>query len=363
MSNIAVLTSMTSLQNSFEHTDCSAFPDDTAWFDLFEKHVLSGHEQLQLYYATAPSGDGSMLFPLISRKRRFGAMVLEALQNYYSVDYRPVCSSDSARTLIPQVISDIVQKKAVDAVVLKPMDAQAPETTIIKDVFKEASWMVHQKNCQANWVHDISGTYVDYLQTRPKKLRNTINRKSKRLLTMPNVELTIHDGSVNLDQIISDYIAVYDKSWKVQEPHPLFIPELIKALAIRGQIRLGLLKMDGIPIAVHFWIVKHHRAYIYKLAHDAAYDRYSPGTVLMAEMIKNAIDKDLVKTLDFLSGDDKYKKDWMDERRFKLEIIAYNPRSVKGIMLCLLNQYVQPLYRNLYQKLFRNFSKTKSNCA
>lgn len=347
MSNISVLTSMASLHESFEHTDSLAFPDDTQWFVLFEDYVLTGEESLQLYYSSISDGRGSMLLPLIRRDSKFGVVVLESVQNYYSVDYRPVCSSEQARALIPEAITFIIKSKIADVVELKPLDPKAPETGLIKSAFMGARWIVFQENCQANWIHNINGEFDDYLQTRTRRLRNTIRRKSKRLLTMPNVDLTIHSGTENLEELISAYNQVYEKSWKVDEPHPQFIPALIRAVADRGQLRLGLLRMDGVPIAVHFWIVKHQRAYIYKLAHDAAYDRYSPGTVLMAEMIRNAIEEDAVKMLDFLSGDDKYKKDWMDERHFKLKIMAYNSRSVKGVFLCLLDQYVRPLVRKL----------------
>ena len=66
--------------------------------------------------------------------------------------------------------------------------------------------------------------------------------------------------------------------------------------------------------ASQVWLVSGGVAYIYKLAHLDEYAHLSPGTVLSAFMLERTIDQDHIATVDFLTGDDDYKKDWMSHR-------------------------------------------------
>ena len=46
--------------------------------------------------------------------------------------------------------------------------------------------------------------------------------------------------------------------------------------------------------------------------------------------MKHVIDVDRVSTVDYLSGDDPYKKDWMSHRQERWALVGYNRRTVRG---------------------------------
>ena len=163
----------------------------------------------------------------------------------------------------------------------------------------------------------------------------------------------MHDGQHDLDQLLKAYQRIYDHSWKVPEPHRQFVPQLISDCAKAGHLRLGLLNIEGKPVATHFWIVKNGTAYIYKLAHDTHFDHYSPGTLLMAHMVKHVMEKDNVNRLDFLSGDDAYKRDWMTLRREKFEITAFNPSSPIAQAKRLKDQHLLPIVKRLALRVIK----------
>lgn len=76
-------------------------------------------------------------------------------------------------------------------------------------------------------------------------------------------------------------------------------------------------------------------ANIYKVAYDEAFKAYTPGTLVTAMMMQHVIETDKVSKVDYLMGDDPYKKTWMSERQERWGIIAYNPRSIGGLFeLC-----------------------------
>lgn len=71
-------------------------------------------------------------------------------------------------------------------------------------------------------------------------------------------------------------------------------------------------------------------AYIHKLAHDERHIQASPGTLLTHALFSRVIDTDRVDLVDFGTGKDAYKRDWMEDvrPRYRLELIW--PRSPKA---------------------------------
>jgi CelD/BcsL family acetyltransferase involved in cellulose biosynthesis len=48
--------------------------------------------------------------------------------------------------------------------------------------------------------------------------------------------------------------------------------------------------------------------------------------------MRHVIESDMVKEIDYLIGDDAYKQDWMPLRRERHGLIAFNPRSLRGLL-------------------------------
>jgi CelD/BcsL family acetyltransferase involved in cellulose biosynthesis len=95
-------------------------------------------------------------------------------------------------------------------------------------------------------------------------------------------------------------------------------------------LRMGIIYLDDQPIAAQVWIVNSGKATIYKLAHDQKYDEYSSGSTLTTHLIQHVLEVDKVREIDFGSGDDPYKKNWLSQRRERWGILAMNPRSLTG---------------------------------
>ena len=47
-------------------------------------------------------------------------------------------------------------------------------------------------------------------------------------------------------------------------------------------------------------------------------------------MLEHALDGDKVSEVDYLTGDDNYKSNWMSHRRERWGIMAFNPASFLG---------------------------------
>jgi CelD/BcsL family acetyltransferase involved in cellulose biosynthesis len=135
-----------------------------------------------------------------------------------------------------------------------------------------------------------------------------------------------------LEAALAGYQRVYAQSWKPPEPCPGFIPGLVALAAERGWLRLGVLWLNGEPLAAQLWLTGGGKANIYKLAYAKGMEKFSAGSVLTQALMQHAMDVDRVTEVDYLSGDDAYKADWMALRRERVGLEAFDLRRPAGLL-------------------------------
>lgn len=297
-----------------------------AWFQLLAMTALEPGTRLACW----PAGGQSVL-PIMSSPG--DPCRATALATFYSPLYLPMGAGRPDAQVIYQSAREARHRPwRLCEVRWGPMDPDGPAFEAIQTGFRRAGWWVGRYFCFGNWYQKVTpGDYAAYFSQRPSQTRNTVNRSAKKLAKMSGyrlVILTVADDA--LEQGILDFIEVYNKSWKRPEPFPEFIPELCRRAAKAGLLRLGLIHVEGQPVAAQLWLVHRCKAHIVKLAYDQAFDKASAGSVLTAALMSHVIDTDLVTEVDYLIGDDPYKRHWMDQRRERWGLVAFNPMSVSG---------------------------------
>jgi CelD/BcsL family acetyltransferase involved in cellulose biosynthesis len=200
------------------------------------------------------------------------------------------------------------------------------EPAALVSAFRRGGWIVRAEPTGVSWQVDTSGQdFAAYWARRPSKLRNTATRKAKAA----GLEIAIHRS---FDPAAwADYETVYAASWKGEEGSPAFLRAMAQEEGAAGTLRLGIAKKDGRAIAAQLWTVENGTAWIHKLAYDEAAKPLSPGTILSMEMFRSALDEDHVSRIDYGTGDDSYKRDWMETRAPLWRLDAYNPRRLSGL--------------------------------
>jgi len=325
-------------QMSFEEAGKRSFFSSLPWFRTFVGHALDKGDHLRIYcsrHSFAPTDGFSTVLATVQRSADSGVLKprkLSSLSNYYTSLFEPVgngaASREGALALAEAIAND---SPSWDEVELKPLDVDSPAFIALKEGLQSAGFVVQTYFCFGNWYLKMNGrTYAEYLEQLPSVLKNTLRRKKKKLEKTGRAKITIVTGEEDLESAIVAYNSVYSGSWKQPEPYPHFVPELISTCATLGALRLGLLYFDGEPIAAQFWIVQNSAALIYKLAYDEKFTEWSAGTILTAALMEHSIDVDKVSEIDYLTGDDAYKRDYMSDRRERWGILAMNPRTVRG---------------------------------
>jgi CelD/BcsL family acetyltransferase involved in cellulose biosynthesis len=302
------------------------------WFELLHRAVFANDSGVRYHYL-AHGKKVTALLPI----RRTGRIVrkIEALGNFYTSLYMPLLSDESNSTALHCLLAQIASERdGAHVMRFAPMDLESPVFHELQDRLKTLGWKTFRFFCFGNWYLKVEKDWDIYLKHRSANLRSRIKRKTRHFIEEGGT-LEIISSPERVDEAIQAYQEVYSASWKIPEFYSEFIPALIRCLASSGALRMGIARLKGQAVAAQLWIVMGDTASIYKLAYHEAFSAYSPGTVLTAHLLRHVIDHDRVAEVDYLIGDDEYKKDWMSDRRERWGIIAYNPRTFLGAVLAV----------------------------
>jgi hypothetical protein len=255
-----------------------------------------------------------------------------AFSNYYCLRYGPVLKGEPDKVV--DELAAALRKAGVARLSLSPLRADDP----LAPALRRRGWITSFTPSGVNWrVRTTGMSFEEYWASRPSQLRNTVKRRARAA----RLEIRIHDSFD--EQAWTDYESVYRASWKPAEGSPELMRTLARQEGEAGTLRLGLAYREGQPVAAQFWLVENGQATIHKLAYREDARQYSPGTILSVEMFRRAIDVDRAELIDFGTGGDGYKADWMSESVPLYTLTAYDilqPAGLFGLARALLSKLV-----------------------
>nr|WP_246438828.1 GNAT family N-acetyltransferase [Novosphingobium piscinae] len=279
--------------------------DRTEWWERLCRHC--GFKPL---YVLGQSREGVALLPLVEREEG----VLAPLANWYTFRWRPLVTPGINPVPMFEAIARDLSEHSW-RVSLTGLPEEDGTGSALTRAFRKAGWMTRCVSHDSNHILRVDGrSYADYHATLPGALRTSLKRKSGR------VACTIHTAFA--EAVWADYEAIYADSWKPEEGSPAFLRAFAEAESAAGRLRLGVASVDGTAVAAQLWTVEAGTAYIHKLAHRESARGASPGTVLSAALFAHVIDVDQVELIDFGTGNDSYKQDWMEDVRPRYHLEA-----------------------------------------
>lgn len=285
--------------------------DRREWFALLEE---AGAKPT---IALARDNDSAVALPLAQNGHG-----LTTFTNWYAFTWSELATgSDPRMDLLCALARDL--RGRTDRVVLDKLPDEDGTAARFEQAFGGSGWWVSRKRCDSNHVLDVGQrTFADYLAARPGALRTTLKRKAKKV----DVEiLTSFDP-----EAWSAYAAVYEESWKPGEGDRELLRRFAEAEGAAARLRLGLARHEGEVVAAQFWSVEDGVAYIHKLAHRESAKPLSAGTTLTAALFEHVIERDRVSLVDFGTGDDPYKCDWMERVRPRYRLTCWRPDRVSN---------------------------------
>jgi CelD/BcsL family acetyltransferase involved in cellulose biosynthesis len=308
--------------------DCDLFCT-TAWFETVLGCGMAADATPRFVVC---GGRGGGPVALLAMQVQAGGRGLASLTTPYTCRYQPLCDPGADAAALGTAFTGFARYcRGWPTVRLDALDADAAWLPALLSGVAAAGLASRTFDHFGNWHEPVAGLdWAGYLAARQGSLRETIRRRLARA-RREGGRFELVTGGAALEPGIAAYETVYARSWKPEEPFPLFNAALMRATAGRGLLRLGLYWRDHRPVAAQFWIVEDGQATVLKLAHDEAAKAESPGTVLTALMLRHLLDQEHVERIDFGRGDDPYKRLWAGERRQRIGVVLVNPRHPRGL--------------------------------
>jgi hypothetical protein len=201
--------------------------------------------------------------------------------------------------------------------------------------------------CEGSWYLDsIDYSFDEYYRRLPQKIRKDIEYCNRRLKRDGETRFSIVRDKGKVEEYTTYYYKVREKSWKAPEKGKEFIVDFARKCAEAGWLRMAALFFRGTPIAAQRWLVLDGTAFVWSILHDEEYKKYSPGKVLTAHILDSVMSEHKISEIDFMGGDDPYKRDWAPKRRERKGITVFNS-NLKGGLFRFASTHGLPVYRRL----------------
>jgi CelD/BcsL family acetyltransferase involved in cellulose biosynthesis len=169
-------------------------------------------------------------------------------------------------------------------------------------------------------VLDLSaGWEAVYRSKLPSKRRNHHRRRRRQLAELGRVEVEVARTEPELEQALEDAFTLHLLRWRGRPDGSGFATPVgrsfnhatIRSLAPLDMPRIVLLKVDGRPVAFHYYLAFEGTMYVHRIAFDPAFGPFSPGVINTLDAIEAAAAEGLTR-VEYLGGAERYKLELSD---------------------------------------------------
>ena len=250
-----------------------------------------------------------------------------------SGDFLDFAALPAHRPIVIQAVLDFIwaQRDSWDMLQLGELITDDAMHSAAEAWGKKNKLLIRQQELRICPYIDLPSTFDDYLNALNKNMRYLIRRRKRDVLEKNNCSIQPCKSAAELKDGLSTLTKLHVARWrKVNQSGNLtkqgfeeFLNEVCTNLPTGCKCRLYILRHHedtvGALLAFHF----NDSALYYQAGWDpdSPISRFSPGVVLMAHAIEDAISQRL-QYFEFLRGDETYKQKWTQKHR-KTETLLF----------------------------------------
>jgi CelD/BcsL family acetyltransferase involved in cellulose biosynthesis len=290
------------LERSTVPTPFQSWAWQTAWFEVF-----ADGRRLQLLGVRDDAGELVGLLPLYEhapkRLRPVGGLDVS--------DYLDVIAESGREG---EVWAALLQTHSTsdEGWELHSIRSASPTATLVPALAPAYGLRVERVVTEHCPVLDLPRTWDAYLALLSAKQRHELLRKLRRIeRERPGAVAVAHTGPEAVGAHLSEFFRLHrgsrtGKARFMDARMERFFRTAIGALAARDAVRLWMLEVQGQAIATFVCLEWPGHVGLYNSGFDPSQAALSPGIVLVARVIRDAIER-AVPRFDFLRGDEPYK--------------------------------------------------------
>jgi CelD/BcsL family acetyltransferase involved in cellulose biosynthesis len=189
------------------------------------------------------------------------------------------------------------------------LQADSPTIPIFERETARRGWALERAPLQVCPVIDLPPSWEEYLSALDKKSRHEIRRKLRRAEGgEEKLELKIH-GASGMGEFFRLMACDEHKASFLTPAMRAQFQAIAGAAEQAGMLELAFLEIGGEKAAAYMTFAFRNRIWVYNSGMDPHYAAASPGWVLLAMLIRRAIESGC-RAFDFMRGDEPYKFQW-----------------------------------------------------
>jgi CelD/BcsL family acetyltransferase involved in cellulose biosynthesis len=185
----------------------------------------------------------------------------------------------------------------------------SPTMPLLEAEAARRGWRVDRTPLQVCPAIDLPASWEEYLATLDKKTRHEIRRKMRRIEGGEGAPELIIGGAQELDEFFR-LMACDEQKAAFLTPR---MRAQFQAIAVSaeqaGMLELAFLEIGGRKTAGYLNFAFEKKIWVYNSGMDLQFAAASPGWVLLAMLIRRAIEAGY-RSFDFMRGDEPYKFQW-----------------------------------------------------
>ncbi|MGB7539810.1 MAG: GNAT family N-acetyltransferase [Anaerolineales bacterium] len=189
------------------------------------------------------------------------------------------------------------------------LQAASPTIPILEQETARRGWTLVREPLQVCPVIDLPASWEEYLSTLDKKSRHEIRRKLRRAESGDEkLELKIQ-GAREMEEFFRLMACDEHKAAFLTPVMRAQFRAIAESAERAGMLELAFLEIGGQKAAAYMNFALGKRIWVYNSGMDPQYAASSPGWVLLAKLIRRAIEAGY-RAFDFMRGDEPYKFQW-----------------------------------------------------
>lgn len=276
----------------------------TNWWNAFGRG-----RQLRLLQVTEGGGQFIGVLPLYAELGSDSTLRLVG-----GVDVSDYLDLLAVRGREEEIWAALLQHRAAESDVwdLHCLRAASPSVAVLQSLAPTYGLSVrveHEERCPAL---ALPATWEAYLARLSGKDRHELRRKMRRLWReLPGAVVRSFADLTGLDEAMATFLTLHRKSKAGKARFmDLSMEGFFRAVAVdlarAGWLRLWFLELEGTPLAAYFCLEYGESVDLYNSGYDPERAALSPGIVLLAHVVKDAIERGLAR-FDFMRGEEPYK--------------------------------------------------------
>jgi CelD/BcsL family acetyltransferase involved in cellulose biosynthesis len=301
-----------------------------ALLDVSASHVpFLRHEYLMAWWQTLGGGEWQQadlnivigtendriigIAPLFISKHELGEVRFWFIGSIEVSDYldilaRPEDIDGFCAGLLPYLLEDRPEIRVLD---LCNILDDSPTLAAFEKACTRTSWKARQEVLQHSPYIPLAGDFERYLESIDKKQRHEIRRKIRRL---ENSEIPHRWYITSEEALLPGDIDVFLELMAYDPQKAAFLTPLMRThmqnvtrCAFQANcLQLFFLEIDGNKVAGSLSFDYLDRLWLYNSGINPAYSEFSPGWVMLAELIRRSCEGNY-RELDFMRGNEEYK--------------------------------------------------------